>query len=266
MESANVVGYENKAIDTTKMLNAVCSTFNAVGREAVMGDITANSTFLFGGDSVQIINPANGGTLKTMTYLTAEEGSQYNCAAGWYDYDFVNGNIGEWDWASQIPAEYSYNNFSLPFGSMCIVSSSYDGAQLKYAGEVMTESKQFEIDTTKMLNFLGNATPVDRTFADITANSTFLFGGDSIQILNPANGATLKTMTYLTAEEGAQYNCAPGWYDYDFVNGNVGEWDWASQIPDQYCYNNDDCPSGFGFIVSSSYDGAYIEIPGALVD
>ena len=106
----------------------------------------------------------------------------------------------------------------------------------------------------------------DAVMGDIKANSTFLFGGDSVQIINPANGATLKMMTYLTAEEGAMYNCAPGWYDYAFVNGDVGEWDWASQIPAEYSYNSESCPSGFGFIVSSGNDGAYLEIPGALVD
>ena len=262
LASANIVGYENKAIDTSKTLNAMCATFSTVVREAVMGDITANATFAFGSDTVQIINPANGATLKTMTYLTAEEGTSYNCAAGWYDNDFVNGD--EWDWSSQIPSEYSYNNYALPFGSMFIVSSGNTGSKLNYAGEVMTETKRFTIDTTKVLNFLGNATPIDRTFADITANSTFAFGSDTIQILNPANGATLKTMTYLTAEEGASYNCAPGWYDNDFVNGD--EWDWSSQIPEKYSYNGDSCASGFGFIVSSGNDGAYLEIPGALVD
>ena len=106
----------------------------------------------------------------------------------------------------------------------------------------------------------------DAVMGDITANSTFLFGGDSVQIINPANGATLKMMTHLTTEEGAMYNCAPGWYDYAFVNGDVGEWDWASQIPAEYSYNNESCPSDFGFIVSSGNDGAYLEIPGALVD
>ena len=262
MASANIVGYENKAIDTSKTLNAMCATFSTVGREAVMGDITANTTFAFGSDSVQIINPANGATLKMMTYLTAEEGASYNCAAGWYDYDYVNGN--EWDWESQIPADYTYNSYPLPFGSMFIVSSANDGAKLNYAGEVMTESKQFKIDTTKVLNFFGNATPIDRTFADITANATFAFGSDSVQILNPANGATLKMMTYLTAEEGASYNCAPGWYDYNYVNGN--EWDWESQIPADYTYNSEKCDAGFGFIVSSANDGAYLEMPGALVD
>ena len=101
---------------------------------------------------------------------------------------------------------------------------------------------------------------------DIIANATFAFGSDSIQIINPANGATLKTMTYLTAEEGASYKCAPGWYDYEFVNGYVGEWNWESQIPEDYCYNNEPCPAGFGFIVSSANEGSYLEIPGALVD
>ena len=266
MESANIVGYENKAIDTSKTLNAMCATFSTVGRDAVMGDITANATFAFGSDSVQIINPANGATLKTMTYLTAEDGAGYKCAPGWYVYEFVNGYVGEWDWESQIPEDYCYNSYPLPFGSMFIVSSANAGASLTYAGEVMTESKKFTIDTTKVLNFLGNATPIDRTFADITANSTFAFGSDSVQILNPANGATLKTMTYLTAEDGAGYKCAPGWYDYEFVNGYVGEWDWESQIPEDYCYNNEPCPAGFGFIVSSANEGSYLEIPGALVD
>ena len=135
MASANIVGYENKAIDTSKTLNAMCATFSTVGREAVMGDITANTTFAFGSDSVQIINPANGATLKMMTYLTAEEGASYNCAPGWYDYNYVNGN--EWDWESQIPADYTYNSEKCDAGFGFIVSSANDGAYLEMPGALV---------------------------------------------------------------------------------------------------------------------------------
>ena len=137
MESANIVGYENKAIDTSKTLNAMCATFSTVGRDAVMGDITANATFAFGSDSVQIINPANGATLKTMTYLTAEDGAGYKCAPGWYDYEFVNGYVGEWDWESQIPEDYCYNNEPCPAGFGFIVSSANEGSYLEIPGALV---------------------------------------------------------------------------------------------------------------------------------
>ena len=267
---SQVVGYKNHEVNPG-VYNMWVAGFLPVDKpesQVVLGDITANSTFKFGTDTIMTLTSV-GRTDKVYTYLTAEEGEAYNCAAGWYDYAFVNAEIpgvDEWDWESQIPDEYCGNDMTLPYGTMIIVQSGYAGATLNYAGKVLQgDDYRFYIEPG-VYNMLGNATPVNRTLGAFTANSTFKFGTDTIMTLTSV-GRTDKVYTYLTAEEGEAYNCTAGWYDYAFVNAEipgVDEWDWESQIPDEYCGNAMPVDAGTGFIVQSGYDGAYIDLPKAL--
>ena len=100
-------------------------------------------------------------------------------------------------------------------------------------------------------------------FGDIKVNENFAFGSDSLQTLTGTGGTDL-TLTYLSAEAGAEFNCTAGWYDYAYVNGN--DWDWESQIPDEYNYTNHKVPSGFGFIIQAASDDTSIEIPSPLAE
>lgn len=256
VSSANVVGYLNKEV-TPNEWNLSCSTFQTVGdKVATLGDITANDLFAFAADTLQTLN-GNGGTLANYTFLSANvapDYAEYGLSEGWYDYD----ELMAWDWASEAPAKK--NSVELPFGTMFILQSANDGAALVYSGEVLPTDKEFLI-ISGVWNMLGNATPVDLTLGDITANDIFAFAADTIQTLN-GNGGTLANYTYLSptfVPDYEMYGLKAGWYDYD----DLMAWDWASEAPAQK--NNVAIPAGYGFIVQSANDGASITIPSPLV-
>jgi hypothetical protein len=263
IESANVVGYQNKGI-TEGEYNMHCSTFLPVGKAAtaaVLGDFTANLEFGFGSGNVMTLTPNGGRTGSVYTYLTTEEAEEYGIeglTAGWYDYNYVN---EEWSWQEPIPAEKCGNNMSLPYGTMFIVQAA-DGAQITYNGQVLSENYSFAINEGEY-NMLGNATPVDLTLGDFTTNLEFGFGSGNVMTLTPNGGRTGSVYTYLTAEEAEEYGIEgllPGWYDYNYVND---EWSWQEPIPEEKCGNSLPIPAGYGFVVQAA-DGAVLELPKAL--
>ena len=257
--SANVVGYQNKEV-TPNTMNISCSTFLPVGTDgskAVLGDIKANDTFAFAEDNLQLLT-GTGGTLAQYTYCNEEWAAEFESTGlkvGWYDYE----EISNWDWESTAPE--SKNNVELPFGSMFILQSGYEGAALIYAGQVLDADKEFEIVPGTM-NMLGNATPVDLTLGDIKANDTFAFAEDNLQTLT-GTGGTLAQYTYCNEAWAAEFESTGlkvGWYDYE----EISNWDWESTAPESK--NSLPIPSGYGFIIQSGYEGAGIIIPSPLAD
>ena len=243
-----------------------CSTFLKIGKaksEMTFGDITANRDFAFCSDTIMTLQPAGGRTGNIITYLTAEEAEEIaipGLTAGWYDNEYMNSG---WDWESEIPNEYKFNNKSLPFGTMVVVQGT-DGANVNYAGEVVNQNHQFEI-IGGQFNMIGNCMPVDIIMGDITANRDFAFCSDTIMTLQPAGGRTGNIITYLTAEEAEEIaipGLTAGWYDNEYMNSG---WDWESEIPAEYKFNNLPIPAGYGFIAQGT-DGAIVEIPSPLAD
>ena len=239
-------------------------TFLSCGKakaDMTFGDITATRDFEFGADTIMTLTTNGGRTGNIITYITAEEAAEYcqDLKAGWYDQSYVN---NEWDWETPIPDEYSYNNIKLPYGTMVVVQG-HDGANINYAGEVLSANHQFVINGGQY-NMIGNATPVDLTFADFVASRSFEFGADTIMTLTPNGGRTGDIITYVTAEEAVEYcqDLKPGWYDQDYVNN---EWDWETPIPEDYSFNKKPVPAGYGFI-AQGHDGATIELPTPLAD
>ena len=224
---------------------------------ATLGDITANDLFAFAEDTLQLLT-GTGGTLALYTYCNAAWAAEFESLGlkeGWYDFYEIN----DWDWESTAPA--CKNSVELPYGTMFILQSSYDGAALTYAGQVLEADKEFEIVPGTM-NMLGNATPVDLTLADIPANDTFAFAEDTLQTLT-GTGGTLALYTYCNAawaEEFASTGLKVGWYDFYDIN----DWDWESTAPESK--NSLPIPAGYGFIIQSSYEGAGITIPTPLAD
>ena len=255
--SANVVGYQNKEV-TPNTMNISCSTFQMVGNKvATLGDIKANDIFAFAEDTLQLLT-GTGGTLAQYTYCNASWAAEFESLGlkeGWYDYDDIN----NWDWESTAPA--CKNSVELPFGTMFILQSGYEGAALIYAGQVLDADKEFEIVPGTM-NMLGNATPVDLTLGDIPANDIFAFAEDTLQTLT-GTGGTLGQYTYCNASWAAEFESLGlkiGWYDYEEINN----WDWESTAPESK--NSLPIPAGYGFIIQSGYDGASITIPSPLAD
>ena len=255
------VGYQNKAVEGG-VYNMNVGTFLAIGKakaDMTFGDISASRDFEFAANNLMTLTPDGGRTGDVITYLTAEEAAEYcqDLKPGWYDLTYVN---NDWDWESPIPAEYSFNNKKLPFGTMVIIQGN-DGATINYAGEVLGENHQFTI-IGGQYNMIGNATPVDLVLGDISASRDFEFAANNVMTLTSEGGRTGDVVTYLTAEEAAEYckDLKPGWYDLTYVNN---DWDWESVIPDDYCFNKMPIPAGYGFIAQGN-DGATIEIPSPL--
>ncbi len=245
-------------------MNFECATFLPVDKAdtaMVLGDLKANDTFMFTADTIQTLT--DGGAKLAMYTYCSEQAiidlvDDYGLQVGWYDYDELN----NWDWTpATVPA--LKNDVALPYGTMYVLQSGNEGAALIYSGKVLSEDKEFIVES-RVMNMLGNATPVDITLGDITANDKFAFALDTLQLLTDGGG-TKAMYTYLgTAaieEFGyAVYGLKEGWYDFNEINY---EWDWtAATVPAQK--NDVPIPAGYGFIVQSGSESAGITIPAAL--
>ena len=106
--SPAAVGYQNKSV-VGSQYNMNVGTFLACGKakaDMTFGDITANRDFAFGSDTIMTLTTI-GRTGDIITYLTAEEASEYGIEGlkpGWYSQYYVN---NEWDWENPIPGKLS---------------------------------------------------------------------------------------------------------------------------------------------------------------
>lgn len=247
LESANVVGYQEKEANVG-VYNCLAATFLPVGVDGsvmTLGEIKATDEFAFGEDTIMTLT-GGGGTDKTYTYCNAIYAADFGIEEGWYLYSDVNNWDGETTLAKQ-------NSTTLPYGTMVILQTGYQGSGLIFAGQVLDENKKFTC-TSGVYNMLGNATPVDRTLGDIAGDDNFAFGEDTLMTLT-AGGGTDKTYTYCNETYAADFGVAVGWYSYQDVNN----WDGEASLKS---YNADPIPAGFGFIVQTGY-GAGIIIPKA---
>ena len=236
LESANVVGYQEKAQATGEM-NWLVNTFDAVNGAAKLGDITCNSAN-FGSDVLQFLNP-NGSTKQEFWYLDPATAAEAEMEAGWYDA------------AKAANEEYECcNSLPLPYGQGFMFFAGYPDLKLTFSGTVTDETKPFAMVTGAM-NFTGNATPVNITLGDVTCNSVN-FGSDVLQLLG-ANGATKQSFWYLDPATAAEAEMDPGWYDADKAANEEYE-----------CCNSIPLNSGDGFMFYAGYPDLTLTVPAAL--
>ena len=225
IESANVVGYLNK--DVASKNTIVLNTFLGMqGAQAMkLGDITANSFndedgdydvwdwtgFIPFSDFVQTMNTSGRFTGK---YTFAPAGYAGNAAAGWFDF-------------SDTTCATPMNNVSVPFANGFVLAVG-DGAgglapNLTFAGQVKSDATVVPVANSSMLT--GNATPVQITLGQITANSFndedgdydvwdwtgFTPFSDFIQVMNDS-GRFVGKYTYAPA--GYAGNAEAGWFDF----------------------------------------------------
>ena len=226
IESANVVGYQNQ--DVASKNTIFLNTFTSVsGATMTLGDITANSfddtegeeydVFDWTGftpftDFIQTLNTSGNFTGK---YTYAPAGYKNGNAAGWYDFSDKN-------------CETLSNSVTIPFAHGFLLFAG-DGAgglapALTFAGQVKADATIVPVASSSMLS--GNASPVNITLGQITANSfddtegeeydVFDWTGftpftDFIQVMSD-NGQFIGKYTYAPA--GYKNGNAAGWYDF----------------------------------------------------
>ena len=257
LESANVVGYQNKEMATANF-NYECATFQAVGkaRDAqTLGDIKASEGFSYseiqfltsGGANAYVDHPQLGRVIQSYTYWSDPDWTESG-VAGWYLYDDEDG-------------AYPMNDIVIPLGqAYCVsVAGSEVGETLNYAGEVPNSAVALTFDHANF-NYVGNCTPADITLGDIVASEDFSYseiqfltsGGANAYVDHPQLGRVIQSYTYWSDPDWTEAGVA-GWYLYDDEDG-------------AYPMNDINIKAGQGFCVSvaGSEVGEGISIPSAL--
>ena len=236
LESANVVGYQEKAQATGEM-NWLASTFDTISTTATLGDIKCNSVN-FGSDVLQLLNP-NGSTKAKYWYLDPATAAEAEMEPGWYDGD------------KAATEDYECcNNVALPYGQGFMFYAGSPDLALTFAGQVVDGETPLAM-TTGAMNFTGNATPVSITLGDVTCNSVN-FGSDVLQLL-AANGATKSKYWYLDPATAAEAEMEPGWYDGD-----------KAAMEDYECCNSVPLAPGDGFMFYAGSPDLKLTLPDAL--
>ena len=255
VESANVVGYQNKALAGGAAFNLTVNTFKAVGKDAdkmTLGDITASDDWTTGNDEVKTLL-ANGAVDKAYTYVPAALAEEVGCPAGWYLTDDVLDeskveNLGE----------YCKNSDPLPLGNGLLVLVGSASTTLTYAGEVLTEDQPITLKGGAAFNITGNISPVNMTLGDITGSDDWTTGNDELKTLLD-NGAVDKAYTYVPPALAEEVGCPAGWYLTDDVLDES-----KVEKLGEYCKNSVPVAAGEAFIVLVGSGATTITIPTAL--
>lgn len=255
VESANVVGYQNKELKGDAAYNLSVATFKAVDKDTdkmVLGDIAASADWMTGADEVKTLK-ANGAVENAYTYVGAELAAEVGCLVGWYLTDDVND-----DSKVETLSNYCKNNDPLPLGNGLLVLVGSASTTLTYAGEVLAADQPIALKGDAAYNITGNVSPVDITLGDITASADWMAGADELKTLK-TNGAVDQAYTYVGEALAAEVGCLPGWYLTDDVND-----DSKVETLSNYCKNAIPVKAGEAFIVLVGTATTTITIPSAL--
>ena len=253
MESANVVGYQEKNIVDSNVggFTWALATLSGVGenREEMKlssWKITAPEGGLWSEVSV-LVNTfdAEGQIDGAYVYLDEVQGATYSVEPGWYTSDSVAA------WAPE-----SANDVLIPFGTGVQIGSDC-GATVTFSGEVASGDVDITINDSAAggYTWTGNCSPVDLTLADlaITAPEGGLWSEVSVLVNTfDAEGQIDGAYVYLDEVQGATYSVEPGWYTSDSVAA------WAPESAGSV-----DIDAGEMFQIGSDC-GAVISIPSAI--
>jgi hypothetical protein len=215
LESANVVGYQDKAAAKSGW-NLICGTFEKVdGSELTLADVKPNAAFTWmNSDTIQFLDDGGGTRVRTSDgqpaiygYFTTSDGAP---ADGWYHYDSAT-LMGMWV-EPEAADDFSY-------GAGVVVQTFDKTGGLMFSGAVHAGAATIVADKSGW-NLIGNPTPCDLTLKDVTPNATFTWmNSDTIQFLDDGGGTRVRTSDgqpaiygYFTTLDGAP---ADGWYHYD---------------------------------------------------
>lgn len=175
---------------------------------------------------------------------------------GWYDADAYDENYGYTD------DDYC-NNAVIPFGCGVIITSSEADSKITFAGEVVADKagkKDFDLFGYDMINWTGNASPVDFKMADLAIPTDQAFmAANSIVLEVYGTTGSCEHRYYFVDELNAEIEgvTTPGWYDADAYDENFG-------YTDDDLRNSDDLPSAQMVIITNSEADTTISIPTAL--
>ena len=251
--SANVVGYQTKALKGNAAYNLTVMTFKAAGKDAdkmILGDISASADWVSGNDQVKTLK-ANGAVDQAYTFVNEADAIEIGCPAGWYlksDFD---------DESIEDLTPYCKNSDPLPLGNGLLVLVGKASTTLTYAGEVLAADQPISLKGNAAYNITGNLSPVDITLGDITASNDWVAGNDQLKTVKD-NGAVDQAYTFVNAIDALEIGCPAGWYlksDFD---------DESIEDLTPYCKNSTPVNAGEAFFVIVGKSSTTITVPSAL--
>ena len=188
VESANVVGYQEKAIENAGF-TSISPTFVAVGTKNPLKLANLSGTFIEG-ESVQVTDTDFATAAE---YFYCVKGSLVETDTGWYEEDF------------ETPA----GDTEIPIGAS-ILYQSMGTDSIVFAGEVNDEDAVVAAED-EGFSAVGNPFPVDTTLAQVAFSG--ITEGDSIQFTDTDAGTEAE---YFYCIKGSLVETDTGWYEEDF--------------------------------------------------
>ena len=220
IESENVVGYQNLAINDTTAggCTSVLCTIPTVGANltaTTLSDfkITPPNGGLTGGGSVWLMTFDNAGQINgDYCYLDEINALMMSVEPGWYTKESVD------YWSPEAAG-----SVVIPFGAGVQILSDC-GATVMFAGEVVREAKSFTINDTAAggCTTTGNCSPAtDLNLEDfaITPPDGGLTGGGSVWLMTFDNAGQINgDYCYLDEINALMMSVEPGWYTKESVD------------------------------------------------
>ena len=248
LESANVVGYSNKALTQGKF-KVICTQFQTVGVDAdkmTLGDFVPGGTWALT-DSIKIF--ADNSAVE-MEAIYVDEANLVRLQSRYPD-----ATVG---WYSKADKTYSnnLNTKAMPLGTSVMAYTSKATSYITFAGQVVTteDDKITYTLTQGKFAMVGNCTPVDLTLGDFVPGGAWALT-DSIKIFAD-NSAVEMEAIYVDEANLVRLQTR-------FPDATVG---WYSKADKTYSNNLNTRPvaAGEGFMAYTSKVGATISIPTAL--
>ena len=234
MESANIVGFQNKTLGMSA--NLAIPSFAPISADATDVQTLKVSGEGLASGAMQIMTLTSGlATEATYQWIVEEEAGDYDMeAAGWFNPD---------EWAQ------AENAFGEGEGFVVLSDLGEDVGSIAFSGEVVEGATVIPLGTSA--NMCGNMTAVDVDVQAIAAAGEGLASG-AVQIMTLTSGlATEATYQWIVEEEAGDYDMeAAGWFNPD-------EWAQAEKM----------FAPGEGFVALSDLpdDVASITIPAAIL-
>jgi hypothetical protein len=227
IESANVVGYQNKTIadSTAGGYTWILSTLPSVGvaeDQLTLGSwvVTAPEGGLTSELSVRMNTFNTEGQIEgDYVYVDDFQASMYGWEAGWYTFDSIVNFMPE-----------SANNVIVPYGIGVQIGSDC-GAIVTFAGQVAGE-RSYTINDSAAggYTWTGNSTPINLTLKDfaITPPEGGLTSELSIRMNTfNAGGQIEGDFVYVDDFQASMYGWEAGWYTFEsivnFMPESVGD-------------------------------------------
>ena len=281
IESANIVGYQNKAAENANSFSWIANTFEKVGGGVVkLSDFslsesqapTAVSIFLLGSNGANLKDES--GNSQTFVFVHPARCTAANgWVSGWYYKTLGGKNVAAAEFKLGSSSTYWANDYEIPYGSSFGVSRGSGATTLVFSGAVAAEDGEIEAKNANGFSWLGNVMPVDYKLKDLalkesqapTAVSLFFLGSNGANLKDESGNSQTFVFVH-PARCTAANGWVSGWYYKTLGGKNVAAAEFKLGSSSTYWANEYSVPTGCGFGISRGSGTTTLVVPSPIAD